>query len=73
MNRRNEQNHQAVANWNKLYAVGQKVKVELDRGEIRETTTRSEAQILSGHSAVIWLVGVSGCYLLSRVRPIGDL
>ncbi len=29
--------------------------------------TRSDAQILSGHSAVIWLENVSGRYLLDRV------
>lgn len=27
-----------------------------------------DAQILSGHSAVIWLENVTGCYLLDRVR-----
>ncbi len=30
---------------------------------------RSDAQVLSGHSAVIWLENVSGCYLLDRVTP----
>ncbi|MDP1611680.1 MAG: hypothetical protein Q8M11_11530, partial [Sulfuritalea sp.] len=33
------------------------------------TKTRSDAQVLSGHSAVIWLENVSGCYLLDRVTP----
>lgn len=48
--------------------VGTKVLVQLDgRDEAFETLTRSEAQILSGHSAVIWLEKVSGCYLLERV------
>ena len=36
------------------------------------TRTRSEAQVLSGHSAVIWLDGVRGCYLLDRVRAIPE-
>lgn len=49
--------------------VGDEVFVKLDGvDEPFKTRTKSEAQILSGHSAVIWLVGVSGCYLLDRVR-----
>lgn len=50
--------------------IGTRVTVHLDSGEVRETFTRSEAEILSGHSAVIWLDGVRGCYLLDRVTPI---
>jgi hypothetical protein len=44
--------------------------VLLDGGEVRETVTTSEAQVLSGHSAVIWLAGISGYYLLDRVTPL---
>jgi hypothetical protein len=52
-------------------AVGGPVAVKLDgRDKPLITTTRSEAQVLSGHSAVVWLDGVSGCYLLERVAPI---
>jgi hypothetical protein len=51
--------------------VGAKVTVKLDgRDDLFETVTRSEAQILSGHSVVIWLENVSGCYLLDRVTPV---
>lgn len=50
--------------------VGASVTVLLDGGEVRKTATTSEAQVLSGHSAVIWLKGVSGCYLLDRVTPL---
>ncbi|HAR44668.1 MAG TPA: hypothetical protein DCS05_00440 [Nitrospiraceae bacterium] len=54
--------------FNAACPVGGAVTVKLDGvDEPMVTTTRSEAQILSGHSAVIWLVGVSGCYLLDRV------
>lgn len=56
--------------WNRIYQAGQKVKVRLDSGEIRETKTRTRAEVLQGHSAVIWLDGVTGCYLLDRVTPI---
>lgn len=60
---------EAVARWNGAHEVGAKVFVRLDSGEQRETVTRSPAEVLSGHSAVIWLEGISGCYLLDRVRP----
>ncbi len=56
--------------FNAAHAIGCKVSVLLDSGEQRETTTRSEAQVLSGHSAVIWLTGITGCYLLDRVTPM---
>ena len=57
----------ACDKFNAANEVGVPVSVRLDSGEIRETITTSEAQVLSGHSAVIWLEGVSGCYLLERV------
>ena len=55
------------ARWNAANPVGTPVNVRMDCGEIRETVTRTGAQILSGHTAVIWLDGISGAYLLSRV------
>ncbi|MGK5014947.1 hypothetical protein [Janthinobacterium sp. HLS12-2] len=60
----------ACDKFNAVHQVGAAVRVELDGGEIRETITTSEAQVLSGHTAVIWLKGVSGCYLLDRVAPL---
>ena len=70
-----------VNQWNALYPIGTAVTVELDSGEIRSTTTRSNAQMLGaepsrgdpGHTAVIFLEGITGCYNLSRVRPKGGL
>jgi hypothetical protein len=58
--------------WNERHPVGQAVTVRRDGGDITTTKTRSEAQMLSGHSAVIWLEGISGCYLLSRVTPVTE-
>ena len=71
----------AVAQWNALVPIGSPVTVELDSGEIRATTTRSNAQRLGaepsrndpGHTAVIFLDGITGWYNLSRVRPKGGL
>lgn len=54
--------------FNAKLPVGASVFVKLDSvDEPFKTVTRSEAQVLSGHSAVIWLKDVSGCYLLDRV------
>ena len=60
----------ACDKFNAAHQVGAAVSVELDSGEVRETVTTSEAQVLSGHSAVIWLKGISGCYLLERVTAV---
>lgn len=56
--------------WNRDNEIGAIVKVRMDSGEIRETKTRTEAQVLGSHSAVVWLEGITGCYLLERVRAI---
>lgn len=47
--------------------VGSEVRVQKDNGDIVLTRTVTEAQVLSGHTPVIWLEGISGCYLLDRV------
>lgn len=56
--------------FNTRFTVGQAVTVRKDDGTGMSTTTRSQAQVLSGHTAVIWLDGITGCYLLDRVTPI---
>ncbi|MGK5050726.1 hypothetical protein [Janthinobacterium sp. RB2P8] len=60
----------ACDKFNAAHQVGAAVSVELDGGEFRETITVSEAQVLSGHTAVIWLDGISGCYDLERVTAL---
>lgn len=57
-----------VESWNKNHSPGVEVVVILDSGEYIETTTRSEAWMLGGHSPVILVEGVNGAYSLSRVR-----
>lgn len=57
----------AVHAWNAEHPIGTPVRVRMTSGGIHRTTTRSAAQVLAGHSAVIWLEGIVGCYLLSRV------
>jgi hypothetical protein len=57
--------------FNALCPVGGRVRVQLDGvDEPFETVTISPAQILSGHTPVVWMKDVSGCYLLDRVTPI---
>ncbi|GAA0495209.1 hypothetical protein Ade02nite_19050 [Paractinoplanes deccanensis] len=39
-------------------------------GEGIESATRSSAQILSGHTPVVWVEGHAGCIALTHVEPI---
>lgn len=64
-----KQHYQKVETWNKLVPVGAKVSYRKDDGHNIKTRTRSEASMLSGHTPVVWLDGVSGCVLLDRVCP----
>lgn len=57
-----------VEAWNSQYPVGTVVVVTKDLGEQVRTKTRSEAQRLPSGSPVIWLDGITGCYLLDRVK-----
>lgn len=54
--------------WNAANPVGTRVVLRKDLGTEVNTRTRSVAEVLSGHSAVVWLEGVTGCYSLDRVR-----
>ncbi len=56
--------------WNAEHQVGVAVRVLLDSGEVKETKTTTPAQVLGGHTAVVWLEGVSGCYRLSRCAAL---
>ncbi len=54
--------------WNAEHPVGTEVLVTRDNGEEERTKTRSEAWVLSGHTAVVMVDGIAGGYLLSRIR-----
>ncbi|GHJ11191.1 hypothetical protein TPA0907_55580 [Micromonospora humidisoli] len=41
-------------------------------GDGRTARTRTQAQLLSGHTAVVWLDGVSGCIALTHIQPITE-
>jgi len=57
-----------VDRWNSAYRVGTRVTLTKDDGTEVDAVTRSEASVLSGHTAVIWLRQVVGCWALDRVR-----
>jgi hypothetical protein len=60
-----------VEHFNAAFKVGGPVayqEVLADHCPVQVFTTRSEATILSGHSAVVWLNGKSGCVLVSHCR-----
>jgi len=56
--------------FNAQHPVGCSVDLLMDDRQVMRTITRSKAEVLEGHSAVIWLRGVAGCYLLDRVTPV---
>ncbi len=56
--------------FNARIPIGSAVKLTKDLGHVVETKTRSEAQVLSGHSAVVWLESERGCWEIERVAPL---
>lgn len=58
-----------VDRWNSMMPVGAQVVYRKDDGSKVVTKTRTEAQVLSGHTAVVWLDGVSGCVAIECVTP----
>ncbi len=64
-----------VEDWNAKHPVGIDVIVTKDDKSEQRTKTCSAACMLGesrdypGHTAVIMLDGISGCYALDRVRP----
>lgn len=69
-----QQLEQQVFNWNAKYPIGTKVEffavinpLERSKGIF---ATRSKAEILGGHTAVVWLEGYSGCVALEACVPV---
>lgn len=56
--------------WNRANKIGQPVRIRLDSGQVLDTATRSEATMLGGHTAVIWVHDVAGAYALDRVTAL---
>lgn len=58
--------------WNKQHTIGTRVLLTKDDGARYLRKTRSAAEVLSGHSAVIWLDDERGCWLLERCEPFAN-
>ncbi|EMO0332524.1 hypothetical protein [Pseudomonas aeruginosa] len=68
--KRNANPAATVAAWNSAYPAGTEVDYRFHRGATpKRTRTTTEAQMLGGHTAVVWLAGVSGCVALSHCEP----
>lgn len=73
--KKEKQQVELASNWNRTHEPGIDVIVTLDNKTTKQTKTRSKAYMLGesgdypGHTAVIMLLGISGCYKLDRVRP----
>lgn len=67
--------HRIVAEFNRLYPVGTPVtaypgaRPEFDKDctQRLDTVTRSRANVLEGHTAVVWVDGYSSCIQLSHI------
>lgn len=62
------------AAWNLAHSIGTRVRYfpVVDGIRYVETTTRSEAFVLSGHTAVVFIEGVSGCVALDALEVVSQ-
>ncbi|HLP42426.1 MAG TPA: [acyl-carrier-protein] S-malonyltransferase, partial [Fibrobacteria bacterium] len=56
-----------VARWNRKYPVGTKVTSDLYTEELR---TRTEAMVLFGHRAAVYMDGYNGYFDLRDLKPV---
>lgn len=61
-----------VEEWNAANPIGTKVRywTGVIEGSGKKSTTRTTAQMLSEHTAVVWVEGCAGCISLSHVEPV---
>jgi hypothetical protein len=60
--------------WNTTVPVGTAVDYTSYPGAKAERfATRTAAEVLSGHTAVVWLQGKSGCVAISHCRPVAGI
>lgn len=71
MLRENPHDYAAAEAWNRAHDVGIPVRYwpGLHEGDGIESTTRSLATVLGGHTAVVWVEGRPDCIALSHVEP----
>ncbi|MBZ0104010.1 MAG: hypothetical protein K8H84_00115 [Sulfuricella denitrificans] len=60
-----------VSEWNAKVGVGDAVEYrDFPEDEPKNFTTRTPAEVLSGHTAVVWLNGKSGCVCVDACRKV---
>lgn len=62
-----------VRRFNQRYPVGTRIRYWTglkNYGPGAETTTRTPAEILGGHTPVVWVDGHAACIALTHVEPI---
>ena len=63
-----QRDQQLVDIWNELHSEDEIVTVKKDNDDIVKTKTRSNAFLASDGTPVIFLEGISGYYLLDRIK-----
>jgi hypothetical protein len=56
-----------VEKWNDEHPVGTPVTVKFDNCTTHKGVVRDKAILLNGHTAVVWVTGIAGCYAVDRV------
>lgn len=63
--------HDAVALFNATVSIGDTVEYSEVLGDPPQVfTTRSSASVLSGHTAVVWLNGKTGCVCVDHCKKV---
>lgn len=64
----------AVERWNRKYPIGTNVRFYSVKGgrTFKDTKTTTAAYVLSGHTAVVFVEGVTGCVALDNTKPLGE-
>ena len=68
---RNLPTEEKVALWNRTYPVGTKVRSVIVKDE--ELETRTEAVVLFGHRAAVYMKDYNGYFDLDEITPVGEL
>jgi len=61
-----------AAKWNRTFPIGTRVRywTGAREGIGKVSSTRTEASVLGGHTAVVWIEGCVGCVALSHIEPL---
>jgi malonyl CoA-acyl carrier protein transacylase len=62
--------HDRVKEWNSRYPVGIRVKATVTEYEGKDLETRTEAMVLFGHRAAVYMKGYNGYFDLDEVAPL---